>query len=112
MLDTISFEDFTKVDIRTGTIIDVLDFPKARKPAYQLSIDFGSLGIKKSSAQITGIYTKESLLNKQIIAIINFKPKQIANFISECLVLGVANTNGEIILLQTSAPTINGTQIN
>ncbi|HHC80144.1 MAG TPA: tRNA-binding protein [Flavobacteriia bacterium] len=112
MLDTISFEDFTKVDIRTGTIIDVSDFPKAHKPAYQLSIDFGSLGIKKSSAQITGIYTKEDLLNKQIIAIINFKPKQIANFISECLVLGVANTDGDIVLLQTSAPTINGAQIN
>ncbi len=112
MLDTISFEDFTKVDIRTGTIIDVSDFPKAHKPAYQLSIDFGSLGIKKSSAQITGIYTKEDLLNKQIIAIINFKPKQIANFISECLVLGVANTDGDILLLQTSAPTINGAQIN
>ena len=112
MSNTISFEDFTKIDIRTGTIIEVNDFPKANKPAYQLTIDFGDLGIKKSSAQITAIYSKEELLNKQITAIINFKPKQIANFISECLVLGVANDNGDIVLLQTSTQTINGTQIN
>ncbi len=112
MSNTISFEDFTKVDIRTGTIIEVNDFPKARNPAYQLTIDFGALGIKKSSAQITNLYTKEDLLNRQITAIINFKPKQIANFISECLVLGVANTNGDIVLLQATAQTTNGSQIN
>ena len=101
MSDIISFEDFTKVDIRIGTIIEVNDFSKARKPAYQLKIDFGELGIKNSSAQITDLYTKEDLLNRQITAIVNFKVKQIANFISECLVLGVANTNGEIVLLKT-----------
>ena len=74
MKPTITFEDFLKVDIRIGTIIEVNDFPKARKPAYQLKIDFGVLGIKKSSAQITDLYTKEDLLNKQVTAIINFKP--------------------------------------
>jgi len=112
MSDTISFEDFTKVDIRTGTIIEVNDFPKAKKPAYQLTIDFGALGIKKSSAQITALYTKKDLLNRQITAIINFKPKQIANFISECLILGVENKDGDIVLLKIATQTNNGTQIN
>jgi len=112
MSDTISFEDFTKVDMRIGTIIKVEDFPKAKKPAYQLLIDFGSLGIKRSSAQITELYTKEALLNRQVTAIVNFKPKQIANFTSECLILGVANNDGNIVLLQASRKTINGTQIN
>jgi len=109
----ITFDDFTKVDIRIGTIIEVIDFPKAKKPAYQLTIDFGDLGIKKSSAQITQLYTKKDLLHKQILAIVNFKDKQIANFISECLVLGVENENKEIVLLQASKPAIkNGEQVS
>ena len=113
MKSEITFDDFSKLDIRIGTIIKVADFPKAHKPAYQLTIDFGNLGIKKSSAQITGLYTKDNLLNKQILAIVNFKKKQIANFLSECLVLGVANNNGEIILLKPSKNAIkNGEQIN
>lgn len=112
MKEEISFEDFTKVDIRVGTIIEVNDFPKARKPAYQLKIDFGSLGVKKSSAQITDIYTKEELLNKQVTAIVNFKPRQIANFLSEVLVLGVYNTNDEVVLLQASKPVKNGEQVS
>ena len=112
MSNIISFEDFTKVDIRIGTIIEVTDFPKARKPAYQLKIDFGELGIKNSSAQITDLYTKEDLLNRQITAIVNFKSKQIANFISECLVLGVANANGEIVLLKASDNIKNGEQVS
>ena len=112
MSDTISFEDFTKVDIRIGTIIEVKDFPKANKPAYQLLIDFGSIGVKRSSAQITELYTKEELLNRQITAIVNFKPKQIANFKSECLVLGVANNDGDIVLLQAFGKAKNGAQIN
>ena len=111
MADFISFDDFLKVDIRTGTVVEVDDFPKARKPAYQLKIDFGALGIKQSSAQITERYTKEALIGKQIAAIINFKPKQIANFMSECLVLGVANANGEIVLLQNSEKITNGEAI-
>ena len=112
MFKNISFEDFSKVDIRLGTIIEVKDFPKAHKPAYQLKIDFGELGIKKSSAQIADLYSKENLLNRQITAIVNFKPKQIANFMSECLVLGVANDEGKIVLLQASAKIKNGEQVS
>lgn len=109
----ITFEDFNKVDIRVGTIIEVTDFPKAKKPAYQLVIDFGDLGIKKSSAQITQLYPKNELLNKQVLAIVNFKSKQIANFISECLVLGVENDKNEIVLLQASNPSIKkGEQVS
>ncbi len=112
MQDEITFEDFLKVDIRIGTIIEVNDFPKARKPAYQLRIDFGDLGIKKSSAQITDLYAKEDLLNKQVSAIINFKPRQIANFMSECLVLGVYNKKGNVVLLQASKAIKNGKQVS
>ena len=96
----ISWEDFEKIDIRCGTIIDVKDFPNARKPAYQLTIDFGKEGIKNSSAQITHHYLKEELLNKQVVAVINFPIKQIANFFSECLVLGIYDKNNNVILLQ------------
>ena len=106
-----SFEDFIRVDIRIGTITEVKEFPKAKKPAYQILIDFGSIGVKKSSAQITELYTKEKLLGKQVIAIINFNPRQIANFISECLILGVYNKDGHVVLLQTSQPIKNGEQI-
>lgn len=112
MKEEITFEDFTKVDIRIGTIIEVNDFPKARKPAYQLRIDFGALGIKKSSAQITDLYTKEELLNKQVTAIVNFKPRQIANFLSEVLVLGVYNKEGNVVLLQASKQIKNGEQVS
>ena len=86
----INWSDFEKIDIRAGTIVEVTDFPKARKPAYKLLIDFGTrIGIKRSSAQVTAHYKKEDLLNRQVIAVVNFPPKQIADFISECLVLGV-----------------------
>ncbi|MFD2565776.1 tRNA-binding protein [Pseudotenacibaculum haliotis] len=112
MAEEIAFEDFLKVDIRVGTIIEVNDFPKARKPAYQLKIDFGDLGIKKSSAQITDLYTKEELLNRQVTSIVNFKPRQIANFMSECLVLGVYNDDGHVVLLQASKEIKNGEQIS
>lgn len=111
MSKEISFEAFLNVDIRKGTIIKVNDFPKARKPAYQLHVDFGDLGIKKSSAQITDLYTKEELLDKQVTAIVNFKPRQIANFMSECLILGVYNKNGDVVLLQCSKEVKNGEQI-
>jgi len=112
MKPEINFEDFLKVDLRVGTIIEVNDFTKAKKPAYQLKIDFGALGIRKSSAQITDLYTKEALLNRQVSAILNFKPRQIANFMSECLVLGIYNSNGDVVLLQASKPVKNGVQIN
>tara|TARA_B100000767_G_scaffold32947_1_gene28131 strand:+ start:571 stop:909 length:339 start_codon:yes stop_codon:yes gene_type:complete len=112
MKKEITFEDFLKLDIRIGTIIAVNDFPKAKKPAYQLKIDFGAIGIKKSSAQITNLYTKEELLHKQVSAIINFKPRQIANFMSECLVIGVYNVEGKVVLLQASKAIKNGEQIH
>lgn len=112
MKEEISFEDFLKVDIRIGTIIEINDFPKAKKPAYQLKIDFGDLGIKKSSAQITDLYTKEQLQNKQVSAIVNFKPRQIANFLSEVLVLGVYNTENKVVLLKASKKIKNGEQIS
>ncbi len=108
----ITWDDFEKIDIRSGTIIAVNDFPKARKPAYQLTIDFGGeLGIRKSSAQITAYYKKEDLLNRQIIAVVNFPPKQIAGFISECLVLGVYDENKDVILLQPEQVVTNGNKI-
>ncbi len=112
-MDHINFGDFLKVDIRIGTIIEINDFPKARKPAYQLKVDFGDIGIKKTSAQITDIYTKEELLHKKVNCVINFKPKQIANFISECLVLGVYNSENNVVLLSPSKQHIkNGTQVS
>ncbi len=112
-MNIISWADFEKIDIRIGQIIDVRDFPKARKPAYQLTIDFGTeLGFKHASAQITAHYKKEDLLNRQVIAVINFSPKQIADFISECLVLGVYDENNDVILLQPDRRTINGLKIS
>jgi tRNA-binding protein len=107
----IQWDDFTKVDIRCGTILTAEVFVKAKKPAYQLSIDFGSLGIKKSSAQITAHYSIENLIGKQVVAVVNFPPKQIANFMSECLVLGVYDTQNEVVLLQPSDPVENGQPI-
>ena len=107
----ISWQDFEKIDIRTGTIISVSDFPEARNPSYKVEIDFGDLGTKKSSAQITELYQKEDLIGKQIIAVVNFPKKQIANFFSECLILGVYGENKEVTLHATSLPTKNGLQV-
>ncbi len=104
----ISYEDFDKVEIRVGTITEALDFPKAKKPAYRLTIDFGELGVKKSSAQITRLYERESLVGKQIVAVVNFPTKQIAGFMSECLVLGVLSSDGEVVLLQPERKVENG----
>ena len=108
----IIFDYFLKVDIRVGTIIEVKDFLNAKKPAYQLKIDFGELGIIKSSAQITDLYSKEDLINRQITAIVNFKPRQIANFMSEVLVLGIYNTNNQVVLLQNSKAIKNGQKVS
>ncbi|MBL0883933.1 MAG: tRNA-binding protein [Chitinophagaceae bacterium] len=104
----ISWADFEKVEIRSGTILEVTDFPKAKKPAYQLKIDFGPLGIKQSSAQITHHYTATELIGKQIVAVVNFPPKQIANFFSECLVLGVYDQQNQVVLLQPERKVDNG----
>ena len=111
-MELITWDDFEKLEIRVGQVIEVNDFPKARKPAYKLVIDFGDdLGLKNSSAQITHHYTKENLLNKQVIAVINFPPKQIAGFISECLVLGIYDENNDVILLKPERPVKNGQKI-
>jgi len=97
----ISISDFDKVDIRVGKIIDAKDFPNANKPAYQLTIDFGSeIGTKHSSAQITTLYTSDELVGKQILAVVNFPPRQIANFFSEVLVLGLKQDDGSVVLLE------------
>lgn len=111
MSNFISWDDFEKIQICTGTIIKAETFPAARKAAYKLTIDFGAFGIKQSSAQITHHYTPDELVGKQIVAVINFPPKQIANFISECLVMGVYDENNEVILLTTDKPTQNGQKI-
>ena len=108
----INWDDFEKIDIRTGTIIKAETFPEARKPAYKLTIDFGGeLGIKKSSAQITQHYNLDELQGCQIVAVVNFPPKQIATFISECLVLGVYDENNEVVLLQPQKKISNGLKV-
>ena len=108
----ISFDDFMKVEMHVGTITAAVDFPKARKPAYQLTIDFGEIiGIKRSSAQITVLYTKEDLIGRQIIAVTNFPPRQIATFFSEVLVLGSVDTEGVVTLLAPERGVENGLRI-
>lgn len=108
---TVNFEDFQKIDIRVGKIIEVKDFKEARNPSYKIKIDFGKLGIKNSSAQITKLYSKEDLLNQQIVAVVNFPPKRIAGFKSEVLILGVMKEGGEVILLQPEREAPLGCQI-
>lgn len=110
--DLISWSDFEKIDIRTGTILYAEVFEGVRNPAYQLEIAFGELGIRKSSAQLTKRYTPEELIGKQIIAVVNFPPKQIKNFFSECLVLGVPGEDGDVPLLTVDLPVKNGLQIS
>ncbi len=93
-----TFEEFMDLDIRVGRVINAEDFPKARKPAYKLTIDFGPLGVKRSSAQITELYKKEDLVGKEVVAVMNFPPKLVADFVSEVLVLGVYTENGVVLL--------------
>lgn len=107
----ITFDDFLKVELRVGTIVSAEAFPEAKKPAIKMKINFGSLGIKNSSAQITHRYTPEQLVGKQIIAVVNFPPKQIANFISECLVTGLHNEADQVVLISPDSQVPNGTKL-
>ncbi|WP_312698398.1 tRNA-binding protein [Sphingobacterium mizutaii] len=108
----ISWEEFEQVDLRVGTILEVSDFPKARRPAYQLLVDFGEeIGTRKSSAQITAHYSKEELIGRQVVAVLNFPKKQIANFMSECLVTGFEDENGDIILTSVERKVPNGAKL-
>lgn len=109
----ISFDDFLKVDVRVGTIVEVLPFPEARKPAYKLKIDFGTeIGIKRSSAQITVHYTPEVLLGRQVAAVVNFPPRQIGPFMSEVLTLGFADETGAVVLIGPGQPVPNGSRMH
>ena len=111
-METISWEDFDKVELRVGTIVDVQDFPKARKPAYIVRADFGSdIGVKKASAQITHLYTKESLMGKQIIGVVNFPPKQIGPMRSEFLLTGFVLDSGEVVLAVPDEAVPNGLKL-
>lgn len=109
----ISYEDFTKVDIRVGTILSVEELPNARKPALKLFIDFGSsIGSKKSSAQITHLYKAEDLIGRQVLAVVNFPPKQVGSFMSEVLVLGLSNEKNEIVLIGPGTKVPNGQKLH
>lgn len=109
---TISWDDFARVDLRVGTIVSVEDFPEARRPAYKLQVDFGeAIGIKKSSAQITDLYERDTLLGKQVLAVVNFPPKQIGPVMSECLVTGFHNEDGAVVLTMPTAPVPNGSRL-
>jgi tRNA-binding protein len=110
-MEQITWQDFEKIDIRVGTILEATTFAKAKKPAYQLTIDFGPLGIKRSSAQITNHYTPENLKGEQVIAVVNFPPKNIAGFQSECLVLGIYDEQNHVVLLAPQKPVSNGQKI-
>ncbi|TDT47450.1 tRNA-binding protein [Maribacter spongiicola] len=112
MEETITWQDFSKIDMRVGTIVAALDFPEARNPSYKLHIDFGDeIGIKKTSAQITARYKKEDLIGIQVTAVVNFPKKQIANFMSECLILGAVD-NSSVVLLQPQMKVPNGLKIS
>jgi tRNA-binding protein len=110
-METITWNDFEKVELRAGTILEVLDFPQTRKPAYKVKVDFGPLGIKWTSAQITKHYSKEQLHGRQIIGMVNFPAKQIANFISEFLLTGFADENGDIVLAAIEKQVPNGSKL-
>lgn len=110
-MEIISWNDFEKIDIRVGTIIEAKEFPKAKKAAYKLSIDFGELGIKQSSAQITKFYAPDNLIGQQVIAVVNFPPKKIADFLSECLVLGIYDENNDVVLIQPNHSVSTGSKI-
>lgn len=108
----IAWQDFTKVELRVGTITGVDEFPEARKPAFKLTVDFGDeIGVRRSSAQLTDLYTAEELLQKQVVAVVNFPPKQIGPFMSECLVTGFVQDGGPVVLAVPDKPTPNGLRL-
>lgn len=111
MTEKLSWDDFMKVEMRVGTVISAEEFKEARNPAYKITIDFGDFGIRKTSAQITSLYEPEDIIGKQVIAVINFPPKQIANIMSECLVLGGVGENKEVTLIEPERKVKNGTRI-
>ena len=109
---TITWQDFEKVDIRVGTIVEVEDFPEARNPAFILHVDFGvEIGLKKSSSQITDLYTKDQLQGKQVMAVVNFEPKQVGPIMSECLVLGFYRPDNSVVLATNDLPINNGSRL-
>ncbi|WP_316810610.1 tRNA-binding protein [Pedobacter heparinus] len=110
-MEEISWNDFEKVELRAGTILEVFDYPEARKPAYKVKVDFGEFGIKMSSAQITTLYTKEQLIDRQIVGVVNFPKKQIGKFMSEFLVTGFADENGAIVLTTLNGKVPNGSRM-
>ncbi len=111
-METITWQDFEKVELRAGTIIEVNDFPKAKKPAYQLKVDLGQeIGIKQSSAQLTKLYSREELVGKQVLCVVNFPPRQVANFLSEILVTGYILPDGEVVLSSIERNIPNGTKL-
>ena len=110
-MDTITWDDFEKVHLCVGTVREVVDLPNARRPAYVLSIDFGPHGIKRSSAQITKHYTREELVGRQVLAVINFPEKQIGSVMSQCLVTGFPDANGDVVLAAVERPVPVGTRI-
>jgi tRNA-binding protein len=111
-MDTITWSDFERVELRVGTIVEVLSFPEARKPAWKLRVDFGAeIGIRQSSAQITALYSQEELLGRQVMAVVNFPRKQIGNFFSEVLVTGIHDEQGRVVLVQPERPVPNGAKL-
>jgi tRNA-binding protein len=110
-MDAISWQDFERVELRVGTIVGVDDFPEARKPAWKLTVDFGPLGVKRSSAQITTLYRREDLLGRQVLAVLNFAPKQIGTFRSEVLVTGFTREDGAIVLAEPERGVPNGAKL-
>lgn len=110
-MKSITWDQFELVELRVGTVLEVIPFPEARKPAYKLKIDFGELGIRSSSAQITTLYAPENLIGSQVVVVLNLAPKRIAGFVSECLVTGFANESGDVVVIRPTSEVPNGAKL-